>query len=374
MHHPLLLTLALALMTPAHAQMTPLMQNSLRFSMAPFGLVATSGRGPMELPAAAPSPELDAATQKIDTLFAQSPAAMAWLVWRNGQLVYERYGAQELRTRLVTSFSVSKTLTGLMVGQAICDQKIKSLDDLAVSYEPRLAGTPYEKNTLRSLLTMTTGVEHTPAQGGQDLNALWRQEKTTLETIREKRRLTFQESHFNKTFNYDNTATNVLGLVVRAATGQPVSDYFSRSFYQPADPAQAARWLRDKAGEEFAMGSFLAIPRDHLRLSVHLLKILRGEAGDACIQTYAQEMVKKAVSTPPRPPVHGTDTGYGFQVWTHLSDLQPDTIEMRGYGGQHVFVSPSQKTVIVILTASDQRADERSMQNAKSAVKVFLGR
>jgi len=84
--------------------------------------------------------------------------------------------------------------------------------------------------------------------------------------------------------------------------------------------------------------------------------------------------VKKSVNTPPRPPVYGTDTGYGFQVWTHLSDLPQDIIEMRGNAGQHVFLSPGTSTAIVILTAADQRADERSMQNAKSAVKVLLSR
>jgi CubicO group peptidase (beta-lactamase class C family) len=299
---------------------------------------------------------------------------MAWLVWRDGNLVYERYGAPELRMSLITSFSVSKTLTSMMIGRALCDQKIKSLDDMAVTYVPRLAGTAYEKNTLRSLITMTTGVEHTPAQGGQDLNSLWKGEKTILETIAEKRRLPFQEAHFLKTFNYDNTATNVLGLVLRAATNEPLNEYFSRNFYQAADPIQPGRWLRDKAGEEFTMGSFLALPRDHLRLSIHVLKILRGEAGDACIQDYAQQMVKKSVNTPPRPPIYGTDKGYGFQVWTDLSDLPQDVIEMRGYAGQHVFLSPGTSTAIVILTAADQRADERSMQNAKSAVKALLSR
>lgn len=373
-NHLLLACTALLLQAPAQAQMTPLMKNSLRFSMAPFGVVATAGRTPMALQAAPASPETEALTQKIDALFADSPAAMAWLMWRDGKLVYERYGAPELRVSQITSFSVSKTWTAMMVGRALCDQKIKSLDDLAVTYEPRLAGTAYEKNTLRSLLTMTAGVEHPPAHGGQDLNALWKGEKTIVEILKEKRRLPFQESHFLKTFTYDNAATNVLGLVIRAATGEPLNEYFSRHFYQAADPIQAGRWLRDKAGEEFAMGSFLAVPRDHLRLSIHGLRILRGEAGDACIQGFAQQMVKKAVNTPPRPPVYGTDTGYGFQVWTHLSDLQQDTIEMRGNAGQHVFLSPSTSTAIVVLTAADQRADERSMQNAKAAVKVLLAR
>lgn len=85
-------------------------------------------------------------------------------------------------------------------------------------------------------------------------------------------------------------------------------------------------------------------------------------------------MVKKAVSTSPKPPLYGTDTGYGFQIWTHLSDLSAETVEMRGNAGQHVFVHPGTRTVILILTAADNRNDERSMLNAKSAVKVFLGR
>lgn len=74
----------------------------------------------------------------------------------------------------------------MMVGQAICEGKIRSIEDLASAYEPRLIGTAYEKNPISSLLTMTTGVEHQPAMGGADLNALWKGEKTIVETIREK--------------------------------------------------------------------------------------------------------------------------------------------------------------------------------------------
>ncbi len=369
------LLLSVMLVLPAaRAEMTPLMKNSLRFSMAPHGVVARGDQPVQELQQAESSPAIEAAARQVDDLFSNSPAAMAWLVWRDGRLLYERYGAPELRTSQITSFSVSKTLTAMMVGRALCDKKIQSLDHLASAYEPRLIGTPYEKNTVRSLLTMTTGVEHQPAQGGTDLNALWRGEKSTIDTIREKRRLPFQESYFLKNFNYDNTATNVLGLMLRTATGVPLNEYFAQHFYQPAGPIAPARWLRDKANEEFAMGSFLAVPRDHLRLSIHLMNIIRGDAGDPCIQDFARQMVKKVVSTPPRPAPYGTDTGYGFQIWTDLSDLRSDTVEMRGNAGQHVFVSPATRTVIVILTAADHRSDERSMSNARSAVKVFLGR
>lgn len=358
----------------ANAQMTPLMKNSLRFSMAKFGAVEKGNNAPLDLPSPVPSPELDEQTRKIDGLFSDSPAAMAWLVWRDGKLLYERYGAPELRTNIITSFSVSKTLTALMVGRAICDGKIKSIDDLASTYEPRLIGTPYEKNTIRSLLTMTTGVEHLPAMGGADLNSLWKGEKSTIETIKEKRKLPFQESHFLRNFNYDNTATNVLGLMVRAAAGMPLNEYFSQNFYQASSPIAPARWLRDKENEEFAMGSFLAVPRDHLRLAIHTMKIVRGEAGDACIQGFAKQMVTKAVSTPTKPAVYGTDSGYGYQIWTHLTDMSPDTVEMRGNAGQHVFMSPATSTLVVILTAADHRMDERSMLNAKAAARLFLGR
>lgn len=358
----------------AQAQMTPLMRHSLRFANVSHGLVAKGTLPPRELTLADGSPAQEALVKRMDELFADSPAAMAWLVWRDGRMVYERYAAPQLQTSLITTFSVSKTLTGMMVGRALCDGKLRSLDDLASAYDSRLVGTAYEKNTIRSLLTMTTGVEHTGAQGGADLNALSRGEKSTLETIREKRSLSFQGSYFLKTFNYDNTATNVLGLMLRSATAMPVSDYFSQSFYQAAAPAEDARWLRDKVNEEFAMGSFIARPRDHLRLSIHLLEILQGQTGDACIKDFAQQMVKKAVSTNPKPPVFGTDTGYGFQVWTHLSDLKPDTVELRGYGGQHMFLSPSTGTAVLVLTAADNRPDERSLMNAKLATRLLLGR
>lgn len=189
-----------------------------------------------------------------------------------------------------------------------------------------------------------------------------------------RKKLPSQESFFLKNFNYDNTATNILELVVRSAVDMSLSEYFSRSFYKASGPIANGRWLKDKNDEEFAMGSFFAVPRDHLRVSIHILKIIQGEVGNDCIQSFAKHMIKNHVSTPTKPALYGTDSGYGYQIWTNLKDLTSDTVEMRGNAGQHVFLSPKTSTVILILTAADQRWDDRSMLNAKAATKLFIGK
>lgn len=354
-----------------YAQMTPLMGHSLRFARSAHGVVEKADTTPWPLDNAGNVLSADK-LKALEGLFGESPAAMAWLYWANDALVYERYAAPELRTSLMTTFSVSKTLTSLMIGQALCEGKISTLDDLASRYEPRLIGTAYEKNTIRSLLTMTTGVEHTSTQGANDLRQLSAGQKTVLETVQDKRKLPFQESHFGKRFNYDNTATNVLGMVIKAVAQDHLSSYFSKSIYQAARPIANGRWLRDKNGDEYAMGSFLAIPRDHLRLGIYTLSLIKGTAGEACLQGYAKEMVKKSVSTSSKPAVYGTDTGYGFQIWTDLLDLPKDSVEMRGYGGQGIFLIPESSGVFVVLTAADAQPDERSILNAKKALKLLI--
>lgn len=351
--------------------MTPLIAHSLRFARVPHGIVEKAEATPLPL-VNLTMPLSGDKLAVLDGLFGQSPAAMAWLFWSNDALVYERYAAPELRTSLVTTFSVSKTFTSLMVGQALCEGKISSLDDLASRYEPRLIGTAYEKNTIRSLLTMTAGVEHTSAQGANDMRQLSAGQKTVLETVQDKRKLPFQESYFGKKFNYDNTATNVLGMMLKTVVQDHLSSYFSKSIYQAARPIANGRWLRDKNGDEYAMGSFLAVPRDHLRLGIYTLSLIKGTAGEACLQSYAREMVKKSVSTSSKPPVFGTDTGYGFQIWTDLSDLPKNTLEMRGYGGQGIFLMPESGGVFLVVTASDAQPDERSMLNAKKALQVLI--
>lgn len=127
-----------------YAQMTPLIAHSLRFARVPHGIVEKAEATPLPL-VNLTMPLSGDKLAVLDGLFGQSPAAMAWLFWSNDALVYERYAAPELRTSLVTTFSVSKTFTSLMVGQALCEGKISSLDDLASRYEPRLIGTAYEK-------------------------------------------------------------------------------------------------------------------------------------------------------------------------------------------------------------------------------------
>src|SRR5580704_12160214 len=81
------------------------------------------------------------------------------LVIKNGRIVLERYGLGRTEKDRWTSFSVAKSLTSTLIGAAVKDGKIKSLDDAVTLYIPELKGSAYEGVTVRHLITMTSGVK-----------------------------------------------------------------------------------------------------------------------------------------------------------------------------------------------------------------------
>jgi CubicO group peptidase (beta-lactamase class C family) len=292
-------------------------------------------------------------------------------VLHDGALRLERYALTGGRDVRWHSFSIAKSITSTLVGAAMKDGSIKSLDDPVTRYITDLRGSVYDDVSVRQLLTMTSGVR-------------WNEDYTDLKsdvarmyaeppapgldmTVSYVRRLPREAAPGTK-WLYKTSETNLVGVLVMAATGKPLADYLSEKIWRPYGMERDAEWMLDDIGHEQG-GCCLAMTlRDLGRFGQFILG--GGTAGTASVvsDTWLPEATRAHVSTG-----GGPGSGYGYQWWT-----RPDgAFEGRGIYGQTLHIDPKRRLVIVINSASEQptgRALGQARQDFIAAVKSEIDR
>jgi len=282
----------------------------------------------------------------IDDYLARN-RTMGLLVLRGSSIVVERYQYDRTPAHRMTSMSMAKTIVAMLVGIALAEGRIASLDDHADKYVAELAGTPYGETAIRHLLSMSSGVRFSEVYSGADDIALLGRLSllgesaggaATLAPFRTRERPAGQR------FHYASAETQVLGLVLRAATGKPLADYLSEKIWGPMGAEANASWLIDKGGYEAAFTGVNATLRDYGRLG--LMLATDGKLGGR--QVVPADWVR-AATTPAgkafEPGRSGSLLGYGYQTWILPSDERQ--FVFRGVRRQALFVDPASKTVMV---------------------------
>jgi CubicO group peptidase (beta-lactamase class C family) len=275
------------------------------------------------------------------------------LILKGDTILAERYQYDRKPEHRMHSFSMAKTIVAMLVGAALSDKKIRSLDDRADAYVGELAGTPYGETQIRHLLTMSSGVRFSEVYSGNDdvatlsrLSALGESAggAATVMPFRTRDRPPGER------FHYASAETQVLGLVLRAATGKPLADYLSEKIWQPMGAEADASWIVDKGGYEVAYIGVNATVRDYARLG----KLLANDGALDGRQIIPSGWVR-AATTPPAKQFEPGQTrsilGYGYQTW-----ILPGTerqFMLRGLRGQAVFVDPESKLVLVHTAAGE---------------------
>jgi CubicO group peptidase (beta-lactamase class C family) len=195
------------------------------------------------------------------------------LIAKDEEILFEHYQYGRNDHHQMMSQSIAKSITGLLVGLAVADGVIKSVDDTAGVYVPGLRGSEYGNTPIRDLLHMSSGADFGEERdSGRDLDRLWIDmvlrrwpfNKGTVESIRQ---FNNRVAPPGTRFYYASIETDVLGLVVHHAVGKSLSDYiFERIWSQIGAEADAA-WLVDADGFEVAHGFFNAVLRDYARLA-----------------------------------------------------------------------------------------------------------
>ena len=171
------------------------------------------------------------------------------LVLRNGRIRLEKYALGFSNTGRWTSQSVAKSVTSTLVGAAIKDGYIKSIEDYVTRYIPDLKGSAYDSVTIRQLLTMTSGVRWNEnyADPNSDIARFYSDpvDPGIDATVSYMRRLP-AEAKPGKKWVYKTGETDLIGVLVSSATGQTLSGYLSSKIWIPYGMEQPATWILDR--------------------------------------------------------------------------------------------------------------------------------
>ncbi len=282
----------------------------------------------------------------LDDYLAQS-LTTGLLIARGDTILVERYQYDRTDRQRFTSWSMAKTVTAMLVGIAIAEGHIRSVDDQAAAYVPELAGTEYGRTSLRHLLQMSSGVRFRENYSGSDDVSTLVLNTYLLRGAGGPSAVTsFNEraAPAGTRFSYSSAETEVLGLVLRGATGRPPAEYLETKIWQPIGAEADATWLVDNSGQEATFCCFNAVLRDFARLA--LLMAHDGNWRGRQMIPAAWVMDMTTTNQPHlRPGGPTTSLGYGYQTWIMAGERR--MFVFWGVRGQRIYVDPRSKLVMV---------------------------
>jgi CubicO group peptidase (beta-lactamase class C family) len=317
--------------------------------------VVPAGATPSPLPAGSPLKlPLD-----VDAYMAGQRSA-ALLVVHDGKLRLERYGLGFDRNGRWTSFSVAKSITSTLVGAAIRDGYIKSMDDKVSDYLPEMKGSAYDEVSIRQLLTMTSGVRWNEdyADPNSDV-ALFNkhQPEEGVDALVSYLRRLPREAAAGTRWHYSTGETNLVGVLLGRATKKPLATYLSEKIWVPAGMAQPATWILNRTGNEISGCCIQAAPQDLARLGLFILGGARVDGKSIVPEGWLAEATSTRADTD-RP-----GRGYGYLWWTYSDG----SFAARGIFGQGLFIDPKRKLVIASNANWAGGATDRSASEAREA-------
>jgi CubicO group peptidase (beta-lactamase class C family) len=290
-----------------------------------------------------PVPDASGNSWALDDYLAHTRTA-AFVVLHQDRVVLERYGRGYNAQSLLNSFSIAKSIMSVLVGIALADGQIPSLDATVASICPEYAGKPYGAATVRELLTMTSGMGDAPSllpgraevYYGDDLRDL---------TLRAP-----ANAGVSKPWRYSETDVQVLGFVLARAVGMPVSDYLAARLWQPLGMESKALWAMDRAdGSEKTFCCLSARARDFARFGKLMRDGGRWNGQPIVPAAWASRAVLPGTEMPDHyvhqhlwwtPPAGGVDRG-DFYAY--------------GHNGQYLYINPKAQLVIVKFSETNQQ-------------------
>jgi len=269
---------------------------------------------------------------------------IAFLVIKNGEIIYEKYWEDYSENSLSNSFSVAKSIVGLLVGIAIDEGHIDSLDQSVGDFLPEFASEDMSKITLRDLLTMSSGTNWDEAYS--NLNSI-----TTQAYYGDNLRALVTNLQLVETpgvqFNYQSGNTEILAMVLNRATGKTLSEYASEKLWRKIGATHDAWWSLDKKdGIEKAFCCFNTNARDFARIGQLILNKGKWNQDQVVSEAYIEETIQPAhyLIDEKSQPVDF----YGLHWWV-IHDKNRQIPYMRGILGQYIFAIPDEQAVVVRL-------------------------
>ena len=287
------------------------------------------------------------------------------LLAKNDEILFEGYQYARTDKDLFTSQSTAKTMVAMLMGIAVSEGKIQSINDPASKYVPELKNSDYGDMTIRNLLHMSSGITCKWPDESPDeitIQALTKNCKTELP----------QGTHFH----YSAADSTALGLIVQRSVGTNLASYLQARIWQQIGTESKATWTVNKAGDETPYCCFNATLRDYARFA-RLLAWSGAWNGKQLIPSkWIQDATTVSESDPqlmPGKPV--PFFGYGYQVWILPGPRR--MFALLGANGQRIFVDPQSRLYMVqtavTLDATDRAKDAETIGLWLSLVHTYGG-
>ena len=287
--------------------------------------------------------DFDGERRTIDQYLARHPTT-GLLIARDSTILFERYQYGRRDTDRLLSNSMVKTMVAMLVGIAIKEGKIRSIEDKAQDYVPEMKGSAYGQTSLRALLTMSAGIEFSERYDGTDdafafSRDLRRSDLPSAANL--LRRYNTRAAPPETKFAYAGSQTETLGLVLMAATGKRLSDYLSEKIWKPMGAEDEASWTVDGHNQEQAYCCLAARLRDYARFGL----LLARDGGGIIPEAWVIEATTAPEGSFRAPRVATPFYGYGYQTW--IMPAKRRMFAMLGTNGQAIVVDPASKLVLV---------------------------
>ncbi|MFL0672529.1 MAG: serine hydrolase domain-containing protein [Erythrobacter sp.] len=296
---------------------------------------------PRALPKGAPLPE--DLQLELTRLISETGTAGVMVV-ADGKVRFEAYGLGLGPNDRWTSFSVAKSFTATLLGAAIKDGFIASLDDPVVKYIPGLAGSAYEGVTVKQLATMTSGVKWNEDYADPNSDVAKTQSfviEHGANAIVAQMKALPREAEPGAKWVYKTGETNLIGLLVENAVGMPLAEYAQAKIVAAAGFAGGMFWMVDPRGGNIG-GCCLSITlADYARMGLFALEGGVAGGGRMVPDGWFAEAGAPQVSFAPRAP----GFGYGYQWWTYPGG----NFGAQGIFGQAITVIPQKRLVIAYI-------------------------
>ena len=287
--------------------------------------------------------------------FIGNPANIGLLVVQNGEVIFERYAPGNDRTSRWVSFSVTKSLTSMLIGAAIKDGFIASVDDKVVDYLPRLRNSAYEGASIADVLHMASGVAWDENYADPESDVAKAGGFNGIELVNYLSDLP-NEAEPGTTFNYNTGETNLVGEILRSAIGNNAATYLSHKIWQPFGMEADADWLLGgpNAGE---LGGccISATLRDYARVGLFALNDGRLADGTSVLP---EGWMAQSIA-----PSEGR-ADYGYLWWL----FDEGAYAARGIFGQQILVDPKNNLVIALHSNAPAAVDTNYHQHIVAAL------
>ena len=268
---------------------------------------------------------------------------VAFMVIVNDSIQFEKYWHGYSADTMSNSYSMAKSFVGTLIGVAIKEGKIKSVDQKVCDFLPKFCEGRNVELTIKDLLTMSSGLNWTEnyynpigqvaqAYYGSDVKGLMMGLKV-VETP-------------GKVFKYHSACSQLLAFIVEEATDKTISEYASEKLWKPIGAKHPALWNIDKKdGDEKAFCCINSNARDFARLG----KLYMHNGNWNGLQIIDSSYAKEATSIADLLDGKGNKNGnYGYQFW--LAERQGLSVYYaRGLFGQYVICIPEKNMIVVRL-------------------------